>query len=366
MKKKICIILGIVFAIIIVAGIITNYADTARVTTGHEPKYCIKLISRDGEKITYWGLGYKVVRYVGVSPNEPYENNIGVKMGNWFMKYELPEANSIEIEHEGQTIIVNYIKDISTIENILANSKYTNELCEGINSHKIIINDDVYYLKESCMEVQKDDKQAKITEEDLNTILDIVEKNNVSKSEELDLNEEKLNEFLSYVAYLNQKKDVDYIGMTTEGIKLEIASYYCTFTYKNDIVSYKKEDINSAMKELFDEEVSINQEGVYGLIYDKESDCFTYEAGGDGSCTTYIVKIEEQSYSDGIYTVTFVYAYPDEADFVDETIGECDCFRTTLQLKANENYSHSKYQLINPETMTSSKVGKVADFKEDI
>ena len=23
-------------------------------------------------------------------PNEPYESNIGVKMGNWFMKYKLP------------------------------------------------------------------------------------------------------------------------------------------------------------------------------------------------------------------------------------------------------------------------------------
>lgn len=40
--------------------------------------------------MTYWGLGYKVIRYVGVSPNEPYESNIGVKMGNWFMKYKLP------------------------------------------------------------------------------------------------------------------------------------------------------------------------------------------------------------------------------------------------------------------------------------
>ena len=75
---------------IIIIAIITNYADTGRVSTGHEPKYCMKVISQDGRKITYWGLGYKVIRYVGVSPDEPYESNIGVKMGNWLMQYELP------------------------------------------------------------------------------------------------------------------------------------------------------------------------------------------------------------------------------------------------------------------------------------
>ena len=90
MKKKICIGVGILLMILIVAGIITNYIDSGRVTTGHEPKYCIKIVNNDGSKVTYWGLGYKVIRYVGVSPNEPYESNIGVKMGNWFMKYKLP------------------------------------------------------------------------------------------------------------------------------------------------------------------------------------------------------------------------------------------------------------------------------------
>ena len=90
MKKKICIGVGTLLMILIVAGIVTNYTDSGRVATGHEPKYCIKIVNNDGSKVTYWGLGYKVIRYVGVSPNEPYESNIGVKMGNWFMKYKLP------------------------------------------------------------------------------------------------------------------------------------------------------------------------------------------------------------------------------------------------------------------------------------
>ena len=94
MNKKLLIITLIFFLIIIVLAFITNYVDTGRVITGHEPKCCIKIVSYDGSKVTYWGLGYKVIRYVGLSPNEPYENNIGVKMGSWFMKYELPEPDS--------------------------------------------------------------------------------------------------------------------------------------------------------------------------------------------------------------------------------------------------------------------------------
>ncbi len=177
MKKKIYIGAGIILVILIVAGIITNYADSGRVTTGHEPKYCIKIVSNDGSKVTYWGLGYKVIRYVGVSPNEPYENNIGVKMGSWFMNYDLPNEKVITIEYEGKTIEINNYDDINKIYNILVNSKYNSEICDGINTHKIIIDNEVYYLKESCQEIQKGDKQSKISKEDLDTILKIIDSN---------------------------------------------------------------------------------------------------------------------------------------------------------------------------------------------
>ncbi|MCI8617443.1 MAG: hypothetical protein HFJ60_04275 [Clostridia bacterium] len=175
MKKKICIGAGIILIILIVAGIITNYADSGRVTTGHEPKYCIKIVSNDGSKITYWGLGYKVIRYVGVSPNEPYESNIGVKMGSWFMKYDLPNEKSITIEYDGKTVEINNYDDINKIYNILVNSKYNSEICDGINTHKITIDNEVYYLKESCQEIQKGNKQSKISKEDLDTILKIID-----------------------------------------------------------------------------------------------------------------------------------------------------------------------------------------------
>lgn len=177
MKKKIYIIITIGLVVIIVAGIITNYADSSRVTTGHEPKYCIKIVSYDGSKVTYWGLGYKIVRYVGVSPDEPYENNIGVKMGNWFMKYDLPNEISIIVEYDGRTVEINNYDHSSKIYNILLNSKYNSEICNDIITHKIINDDEIYYLKESCQEIQKGDKQAKLTKEDLDTILKIINNN---------------------------------------------------------------------------------------------------------------------------------------------------------------------------------------------
>ena len=175
-KKKVLIICISIFIILAILSFIANYVDKGRISTGHEPKFTIKIVSEDGNKVTYWGLGYKVVRYPSVSPNEPYKNNRGVKMGSWFMKYELSEYENIKVEllMDGKTIEVDKKRDVEFIVSLLRDSKYINELCDGINTHKIIIDDEVYYLKESCKEIQKGKKQAKISDEDLNSILKII------------------------------------------------------------------------------------------------------------------------------------------------------------------------------------------------
>ena len=82
MKKKICIGIGIILIILIVAGIITNYADSGRVTTGHEPKYCIKVVSYDGSKVNYWGLGYKVIAYNKLNGYNK------IHIGTYFLEYD--------------------------------------------------------------------------------------------------------------------------------------------------------------------------------------------------------------------------------------------------------------------------------------
>ncbi len=121
MKKKINIIIGVTIIALFITGISTSYYDSARVRTNMEPVFTIKTISNSGDKVTYWGLGYKVIRYIGVSPSEPFKNNIGVKYGSWFMNYELDEPIPLE---DIKQIIDNYI-DNNNIENYL--SSYINE-----------------------------------------------------------------------------------------------------------------------------------------------------------------------------------------------------------------------------------------------
>ena len=112
MKKKVLIIISIILLVLFVLGLITSFKDNARVRAGKEPKYTIKTISYHGDKVTYWGLGYKVIRYVGVSPNEPYENNLGVKYGGWFMKYELEDDNKQTLNPtEVNDYIINYFEN---------------------------------------------------------------------------------------------------------------------------------------------------------------------------------------------------------------------------------------------------------------
>ena len=173
MKKGVKIVLVIVVSLLLLA-IIFFTVDYFRVKKQEKPIFCVKTISYDGSKVTYWGLGYKVIRYVGVSPDEPYERNIGTKIGNWFMKYELPKNYNIKIEYKGKTITIIDEKDIETIKNILVKSEYTNDICSGMITHKIVLNNETYYIKGSCKEIQKESKQAMITDEDLNTINNII------------------------------------------------------------------------------------------------------------------------------------------------------------------------------------------------
>ena len=107
MKKNVLIIVVIVVTLLIGTGLITSYIDGARVRNSVEPKFTIKIVTEQGNKVTYWGLGYKVIRYPSVSPNEPYKNNLGVKYGSWFMKYELKD------------VLEEYLADLKLKENEL-------------------------------------------------------------------------------------------------------------------------------------------------------------------------------------------------------------------------------------------------------
>ena len=92
--KKLTIL---IILVVIVSSLFANHIDTANVSTGHEPELCIKFEDEKGGKVTYIGFGYKVVRYVKNNIREPYKENIGVKKGSWFMKFEKPENKNIDL-----------------------------------------------------------------------------------------------------------------------------------------------------------------------------------------------------------------------------------------------------------------------------
>ena len=132
MKKKVLIITGIVVAILVVAGLITSYADSARVRNGVEPKFVIKITTDGGNKVTYWGLGYKVVLYPSVSPNEPYKNNRGVKYGSWFMKYELEEEEESKYTNNKIEVIKPEVTNLNKFNKYLERDNRTIYLAGNI------------------------------------------------------------------------------------------------------------------------------------------------------------------------------------------------------------------------------------------
>lgn len=175
MKKK--FIIAIFIIILLLAGLVTSYIDSARIRNGVEPKFAIKITSYDGNKITYWGLGYKVIRHPAVSPKESFKSSLGVKYGSWFMKYELSNYDVLDVEllMDEKTVKVSKTRDVEFIIGLLEDSKYINEVCDGINSHKIVMNNEIYYIKDGCKEIQKGKKQAKISNADFEKFMKIIE-----------------------------------------------------------------------------------------------------------------------------------------------------------------------------------------------
>lgn len=184
--------------------------------------------------------------------------------------------------------------------------------------------------------------------------------------------DEKLRLFLTDISYFNALKDKIYEKDISEtefynGIKLDIATYLVTYANIDEInnLQFKKSEINTAIKEFLNEDVTdIIESEVSFLKYDSNIDSYIYKDAGDGVHSAYIVKIENQSYLNGIHEITYLYAYPSEGDLLDENIGDYDCFRNTVKLKLNENYRYSEYQLMDADLMESSLVGKIKDFEE--
>ena len=184
--KKVLKIFVIIVGIIIILAIVFFTVDYNRVKRQEKPIFCISNpagVYLDGGTIEYYGLGYKVIDF----------NRLGgydeIKIGSWFMDYndfaeeyekepglipvEQREITGLDIE---SSITING-EDYNTIKNILEGENYNQEMCQGINKYTIKINGgETYFIKSDCNGVVKNEKQAEISDVDLQQLEDVIQK----------------------------------------------------------------------------------------------------------------------------------------------------------------------------------------------
>ena len=196
MKEGIKVLL-IVLGVIIILGLIFFAIDYNRVQKQEKPLFCIQYpagVIRDGGTIEYFGLGYKVIDFNMLNGYDE------IKIGSWFMKYEDFENEFNNYISNTKVIVNGYDnmpnititgEDALILKQILNEFTYDGELCDGIYSYEIIIDDVEHYkVKRDCMAIERENKQTEITNIDLESIENIIENNidNKKKLEEIPQN----------------------------------------------------------------------------------------------------------------------------------------------------------------------------------
>ena len=92
---------------------------------------------------------------------------------------ELKDIKELQVSgFEIQDNIIINGTDKEIIIEILEKLNYNRKICAGINKYTIKLDNGIVYgIKEECKEILKGDKQAEISDEDLNIILNIIDKN---------------------------------------------------------------------------------------------------------------------------------------------------------------------------------------------
>ena len=285
MKKGIKILL-IILGVIIILGLIFFTVDYNRVQKQEKPIFCINYSTlRDGGTKAYIGLGYKVIDFNMLNGYDE------IKIGSWFMKSEdFEDEYSTYTEKLADTKVIvngyNNIPSITIIEDdaiaikqILNGFTYDGELCNGSYSYEIIINDEEHYMvKQDCEAIEKGDKQADITEGQLNYIEEIIEKNIDEQKLLEDIPEEYQMEqaikdgcvVISYNAVFNKSKLDSFIAHTSANSENRQSDFMriVQYTIEGDPIIT---------------DLEYRENSGYILTYDNTRDAF----GADTKVTTY-------------------------------------------------------------------------------
>ena len=298
MKKEIKILL-IILGVIIILGLIFFIVDYIRVQKQEKPIFCINYATaNDGGTNEYLGLGYKVIDFNMLNGYDE------IKIGTWFMKYEDFE-NEYDYENNDISdtkVVVNGYNNIhninitnddaTEIKHILAGFSYDKELCDGIYSYEIIINDEEHYMvKRDCKAIEKGDKQTDITEDELKAIENIIENN---------IDEQKLLEEIPQEYSMQQaiKDDCVVIVGNTVFNKSRLDSFITNTNANNE---NRKSDFMRIVKYTIEgdpiiTDLEYSENDGYIMTYDNTRDAF----GADTKVTTY------DDIPSSIYTIDLV------------------------------------------------------------
>ena len=142
--------------------------------------------------------------------------------------------------------------------------------------------------------------------------------------------------------------------------KLYNEKYYEKYPDTQDIPTYSTDDIHKIIKEFSGEEITEEIRDFSGMLsYNKQKETYDYEPG-DAYNDPLCLEIENLSFVNGIYTVTFIYCYPGE----ETNIEELPQYTTTMKFKLNSEYEYTKYCLVDIESITSARINNNQEIEE--
>lgn len=194
------------------------------------------------------------------------------------------------------------------------------------------------------------------------------------------ISEVELKEILSSYVALNYYNDTDtfgYINATMDEAKnsvlVELAMhliYNKAFETNGNYTISDTGDINivnEAIREItgktFTGPLDIIDE--HFIYFNEDTNSYDYEAGDAYTVPGLCLDISDISYKNGIYTVTCVYCFPGEGHYMEGTIGLLEQYKTTFELKINEDPVFAKYKIENYDDLISEKIKDADKIEPD-
>lgn len=120
---------------------------------------------------------------------------------------------------------------------------------------------------------------------------------------------------------------------------------------------YTVEKIHSAIKEIcgvyYENPIEIEQQNSI-IYYDKNQNRYVYNNVGGGNLAL-CLAIQDISFYNGIYTIDYVYCFPGDGNYEENSIEELDKFKSTIELSINKDYKYAKYCINNFDEMVGER-----------